>query len=194
MLASVGLARLSRMMLFALFFTACTAATLVGTDLGTQQAPDFTLTDGLSAATVRLSDLRQNVVALAFLYTRCPDVCPLTAEEFRHAQEKLGGDAAKVRFVAVSVDPEHDTPAAVRSFSEAHRLDRNWHYLIGPASALRSVWSAYAVDQADDPSGAGLTHSDAIYLIDAKGRARVLLHSDAGADTIAKDLRILVRE
>ncbi len=197
MLASVGLARLSHMMLIAIFAilaASCAPEALVGTDLGTEQAPDFTLSDGLSASTVHLSDLRPNVVALAFLYTRCPDVCPLTAEQFRQAQEKLGGDAATVQFVAVSVDPDHDTPDAIRSFSAAHRLDHNWHYLVGPAAALRSVWSAYGIRQEPDPSGLGVGHTDAIYLIDSKGRARVLLHTDAGADALAKDLRILAKE
>ncbi len=180
--------------IFTILAASCAPEALIGTDLGTQQAPDFTLSDGVSASTVHLSDLRPNVVALAFLYTRCPDVCPLTAEQFRQAQDKLGGDASSVQFVAVSVDPDHDTLDAIRSFSAAHRLDRNWHYLNGPTAALRSVWTAYSIEQRPDPTGLGVGHTDAIYLIDGKGRARVLLHTDAGADALAKDLRILAKE
>jgi len=172
---------------------ACAPEKLVGTDLGAQTAPDFTLTDGRTGSTVSLASLRGSVVALAFLYTRCPDTCPLTAEQFRSAQERLGGDADRVRFVAVSVDPSGDTPASVRDFSESHRLDRSWHYLIGPASTLKAVWSAYGIRQEPDPSGL-VGHTDAIYLIDAKGNARVLLHTVDGADALAKDLRILLRE
>ena len=63
------------------------------------------LTDGNSGDAVTLSALRGSVVAMAFLYTRCPDVCPLTAAQFRAAQQQLGADASRVRFVAVSVDP-----------------------------------------------------------------------------------------
>lgn len=193
MLASVRLARLSLLMLSVVLGSACAPEKLAGTDLGRQQAPDFTLSDGLSGAAVRLSTLRPNVVALAFLYTQCPDVCPLTAENFRQAQEKLGPDASKVVFVAVSVDPDHDTPAAVRTFSSAHRLERSWHFLIGSAAALRSVWVAYGVPQEVHPE-TGVAHADAIYLIDANGLARILLHTEDGAEALTKDLRILARE
>ncbi len=177
-----------------LVLAACAREALVGTDLGSQAAPDFTLIDGASGTPVTLSGLRGNVVALAFLYTRCPDVCPLTAEQFRQVQQQLGADADRVRFVAVSVDPEGDTPARVRDFSASHRLERDWHFLIGPRSVLTPVWSAYGVRSEPDPRGLGVGHTDAIYLIDRRGRARVLLHTDSGADVIAKDIRILLKE
>src|SRR4051812_7000627 len=158
---------------------ACTpaAARLSGTDLGSHEAPDFTLVDGMSGDTVTLSSLRGNVVALAFLYTRCPDVCPLTAAQFRAAQRQLGADAGRVRFVAVSVDPEGDTPAAVKEFSLAHDLRENWRYLVGPRAALAAVWAAYGVGAFDQ--GMTVSHNDAIYIIDAKGREREIVHSDA---------------
>jgi protein SCO1/2 len=173
---------------------ACAPEKLIGTDLGTQAAPEFVLNDGATGARVSLSGLRGNVVVLAFLYTRCPDVCPLTAEQFRAAQQQLGSDGDRVRFVAVSVDPDLDTPASVRDFSASHRLERNWHYLIGPRTVLAPVWAAYGVRAEPDPSGLGVGHTDAIYLIDRRGNARVLLHTDAGSDAIAKDIRILLKE
>jgi len=170
----------------------CAPERLAGTDLGAQPSPDFTLTDGRSGSAVSLTGLRGSVVALTFLYTTCPDTCPLTAEQFREAQQQLGADADRVRFVAVSVDPVGDTPAAVRDFSASHRLDRNWHYLIGPPETLRTVWSAYGIRH--EPGMSGMVgHSDAIYLIDAKGNARVLLHTMDGAEALTTDIRILLR-
>src|SRR5262249_25005712 len=114
------------------FVVACAQAParLSGTELDRSDAPDFTLTDGRTGATVTLSSIRGNVVAMAFLYTHCLDVCPLTAAQFRAAQRSLGTDASRVRFVAISVDPDGDTPSAVKSFSAAHDLSTNWHYLI----------------------------------------------------------------
>lgn len=176
-----------------LLLLACGSERLVGTDLGAQPSPDFTLTDARTGSAVSLTSLRGSVVALAFLYTRCPDTCPLTAEHFRQAQQDLGSDADRVRFVAVSVDPAGDTPASVRDFSASHRLDRNWHYLVGPASSLKAVWTAYGIRQEPDPSGL-VGHTDAIYVIDANGNARVLLHTVDGAEALTKDLRILLRE
>jgi protein SCO1/2 len=192
MLASMRLAR--SVILLTIALIACAPEKLAGTDLGAQAAPDFALTDGMSGATFRLSGSRGSVVALAFLYTRCPDVCPLTAEYFRQAQAALGSDASLVQFVAVSVDPVNDVPSSIRDFSAQHRLERNWHFLIGPAASLRTVWDAYGIRQEPDPSGKGVGHTDAIYLIDASGKARVLLHTVDGPDTLTKDLRILARQ
>lgn len=167
---------------------------LSGTELAKDAAPDFTLTDALTGDSVTLSSLRGNVVAMAFLYTKCPDVCPLTAAQFRAAQKELGSDAARVRFVAVSVDPDGDTPTAVRAFSTGHELSTNWHYLIGPRAQLQHVWGLYGVGAFDSPTGNGVEHNDAIYLIDAQGREREIVHSDIALRDLVSDLRVLVGE
>jgi len=172
---------------------AAAPATLVGTDLGTAPAPDFTLTDGISGRALRIGDQQGKLIALTFLYTRCPDICPLTAETLRQAQKQLGAsDADQVLFVAVTVDPDHDTPAAVQAFAAAHGLERNFAYMIGSAAQLRTVWNAYGIRVVPDPSTPG--HSDAIYLIDRQGRERALVHSDIGATDLLTDLRLLLKE
>lgn len=170
------------------------APTLKGTDLGGGTAPDLTLTDGRTGSAVSLSSLRGKVVALTFLYTQCPDICPLTAERFRAARAELAGRAADVVFVAVSTDPERDTPAAVQAFSRAHRLDEGWHYLIGTRAQLAPVWSAYGIVATPDPGKPTVTHTDAVFLIDRQGRERVLLRTDALDAALVKDLRILLDE
>ncbi|MDQ2952182.1 MAG: SCO family protein [Chloroflexota bacterium] len=168
------------------------APRLSGTELGPALAHDFTLTDGVTGDAVTLSSLRGNVVALAFLYTHCPDVCPLTAAQLRAAQGQLGQDAVRVRFVAVSVDPEGDTPSAVKAFSLAHDLRDNWRYLIGPRAALQSVWTAYGVGAFAAPTGSGVDHNDAIYLIDAGGREREIVHSDIALKDLVADIRAVL--
>jgi protein SCO1 len=179
----------------ALFVSCATpAARLSGTELDRGEAPDFTLTDGLTGQAVTLSSLRGNVVAMAFLYTHCPDVCPLTAGQFRAAQRSLGADASRVRFVAVSVDPDGDTPNDVKTFSAAHDLSSNWHYLIGARPQLQTVWSLYGVGAFNAPMGMSVDHNDAIYVIDAKGREREIVHSDVALKDLVADLRSLVAE
>ena len=174
-----------------LVFSACAPAKLAGTELGATDAPDFTLTDGVSGRPVTLSAQRGQVVALTFLYTTCPDVCPLTATRFKAAQAELGGDASRVTFVAVSVDPDRDTPKAVQDFSAAHGLASNWYYLVGGRAQLSPVWTAYGIGvQAGSTT---VTHNDAVYLIDARGRERVLLHSEDLATDLANDLRALLK-
>jgi protein SCO1/2 len=177
-----------------LVFSACGEDRLLGTVLEKNTAPDFTLTDGVTGTSLSLSSLRRNTVALAFLYTRCPDVCPLTAGQFRAAQRSLGDDASKVEFVAVSVDPEGDTPAAVREFSDLHDLSERWHYLTGPRVQLEAVWALYGIGSFTSSGARAVEHNDAIYLIDGRGRERAILHSSDPTNWLLDDLRALIRE
>jgi protein SCO1 len=175
----------------ALVLGACAPPKLAGTELEGSDAPDFTLTDGVTGRAVTLSAQRGQVVALTFLYTACPDVCPLTASRFRAAQTELQADASRVTFIAVSVDPDRDTPAAVQAFSAAHGLSSRWYYLVGGRAQLSPVWAAYGIGvQAGSTT---VTHNDAVYLIDARGRQRVLLHSEDLPRDLTNDLRALLK-
>lgn len=185
--------RIGLLLALVLTFGCTRPAALAGTVLDARPAPDFALTDGVTGATLRLSELRGFVVALAFLYTHCPDSCPLTAEHFRQAQAALGRDDERVVFVAVSVDPEQDTPASVREFTAAHQLSARWHYLLGSREALASVWGLYGIGSVPT-GGTTVSHNDAIYLIDMQGHERVLVHADMTVVDLTNDLRILVRE
>lgn len=185
--------RVSFVIFVTLLLIACTAkAPLAGTALEARDAPDFTLTDGLTGSAVSLSSLRGRVVALSFLYTRCQDTCPLTAAKFRAAQNTLGTDA--VHFVAVSVDPDGDTPAAVRAFSEKYELSAGWRYLIGTRAQLQTVWALYGVGAFGRSMDSAVDHNDAIFVIDRQGRERELVHSDITVADLVKDIRALADE
>jgi protein SCO1/2 len=143
---------------------------------------------------IALSSLKGQVVLLTFLYTRCPDACPLTAETIRSARDKLGDAAKDVALVAVSVDPIGDTPAAAKQFVAEHRLTGSLRYLVGSRDALARVWQAYGIAQANTSEAKTVLHTDVIYLVDRRQRARVVLHSDVTPDDLASDLLILVGE
>ena len=170
----------------------CGSPALAGTDLQKSPAPDFTLTDGPTGDVVALSALRGKVVVLTFLYTNCPDVCPLTAEKLRDARDRVG-QPADLALVAVSVDPRQDTPQATREFVRAHRLDGAMRFLIGDAAALARVWQVYGI-AAIPAEESSVVHNDAIYLIDKQGRERSLLHSDVDVGALAASLRVLLGE
>jgi protein SCO1/2 len=171
---------------------ACAPAKLVGDPLPGTLAPDFTLTDGPTGDVVSLSSLQGHVILLTFLYTACVDTCPLTAEIIRSARDRIGSAAAKVSFIAVSVDPKGDTPSTTRQFVVDHRLEGSMRYLIGPPAALARVWQDYGIAQAY--STPAVLHTDVLYLIDKRGRGRILLHSTVAPDVLASDLTLLANE
>jgi protein SCO1/2 len=89
-------------------------------------APAFSLTtqDGSRLA---LADLRGKVVAVTFIYTSCADTCPLLTAKLAGLQARLGTDfGAKVFFVAITVDPERDTPPVLKRYAQAHGANLAW--------------------------------------------------------------------
>ncbi len=172
-------------------------ATLQGTDLGGVSAPDFHLNDQFGKP-VSLSQFRGQPVVLTFLYTHCPDTCPLIADKLHLTLTKLGPDSSKVSVLAVSTDPPNDTTQAAYQFSETHRLLNQWHFLIGSREALAPVWAAYHVSVTSatptPTSPATINHTVAIYLIDKQGRERVFLGEDFDPNVLANNLRTLLNE
>ena len=153
--------------------------------------PDFALRDQ-HGTLVHLAALRGKVVLVTFLYTHCPDACPLTAMNLNAALGALGPARRNVRVLAVSVDPAGDTPAAVASFIRRYHLRPQFHYLTGRRSALAPLWRAYKV--AAVRSGAGeVDHTLYTLLVDRRGRGRVLFDSTATARTVAHDARLLLQ-
>jgi protein SCO1 len=148
-------------------------------------APPISLHDDRGRP-VRLSDFRGKWVAVAFLYTHCPDVCPLIAQNLNVAL----AHAPDLRVVAVSVDPKGDTPAAVRAFARSHRLVGSFHYLIGSRSQLQPVWRAWHVATVPGPSKT-VSHSAFEVLVDPTGRERAYYDAKVTAADVLHDLKDL---
>ncbi len=132
-------------------FIACSSPeTFRGTEL-TARAPatSFTLTNQFSRS-VSLDDYRGKVVLLTFLYTSCPDICPLTTSNIREAYELLGSDAEELAMVAVSVDPERDTVEEALDFSQHWQMTDRWDFLTGRRAELERIWRAYYLDPSVD--------------------------------------------
>ena len=170
----------------------------IGTDLGGDVAPDFRLTNQFGQP-VSLGEQRGTVVVLTFLYTHCPDICPLTATRLRQVYAQLGSDAQDVSFLAVSVDPERDTSEAAYAFSERFEMLDRWSYLVGTRQELEPVWKAYYIGVLPDPNQHDLVmHTAPIYLIDRDGLRRSLHttggETDAIIGEVVQDIRMLLDE
>jgi len=155
-------------------------------------APDFALRDQ-SGHVVRLSAQRGKSVVVAFLYTKCPDVCPLIASNLNTALHRLGPRRDGVRVLAVSVDPKNDTPAAVRRYVRLHRLLPQFRYLSGTKRQLAPVWKAYHVAVVPNAKGSTVGHSSYEILVDPSGRERVLYDQDVTAGEVVHDVGVIDR-
>ena len=168
---------------------------LQGTDLGGTPAPNFRLTDQFGKP-IALSQFKGKPIILTFLYTHCPDQCPLTAEKLHTVMLNLGSKAQDVAVLAVSTDPKGDTIPAALDFSKVHRMLNYWHYLLGSHEQLSPIWSSYAVYAAPTPTANGgtVSHTTAIFIIDKQGRERIFLGGDATSAQITADLQVLLKE
>ena len=92
--------------------------------------------------------------------------------------------------LGISVDPEGDTPSAVRSFAAIHRLLPQFHYLTGTRAELEQVWKDYfvAVADRDDPI---VDHSAYELLVDAEGIGRIRYDSEVRPEAVVSDIQAL---
>lgn len=182
-----------RVLLLALILgaAACGEPALIGADLGARPAPEFALIDQ-TGQTVRLTDLRGRAVALTFLYSSCPDTCPLLTAKLRQVHADLGAEAARVALVVISVDPERDTVEQLARYTARMGMEGRWHFLTGGRDQLGPVWAAYGVGVLPGPGGT-ISHTDALLVIDRQGRQRALMRSDLAPADLTANLRALLR-
>jgi protein SCO1 len=153
-------------------------------------APDFALRDS-TGKVVRLSQFKGRAVLLTFIYTHCPDVCPLIVANLHNALLRLGPQASKVQIVAVSVDPKGDTPPSVKAFLAAHEMTGRMEYLIGSTKQLATVWRPYGIEVQATPERREVGHTGIIYAITASGQRRAVYPSNFEPTWIVHDVPIL---
>jgi len=156
-------------------------------------APGFALTmqDG---ARVGLADLRGKVVVVTFIYASCADTCPLLTAKLVGIQRRLGADGPRVRFVAITVDPVKDTPAALRRYAGGHGAKApGWLFLTGTEEDIGEVARSYGVYVKKRPAG-DVDHTFLTSLIDGEGVLRVqYLGVRFDPDELLRDIQTLVR-
>ena len=144
--------------------------------------PDFALTDQ-GGRMVRLADLRGKIVAVNFLYTRCPlpDVCPRLAANFALLQKRLRGK--DLVLLSVTVDPDYDTPAVLAEYAKRWGAEENtWRFLTGDVAKLAAaLGEVYWFDEGS------IGHNSTTSVIDRNGRlAAVVDGSSWRADQLER--------
>ena len=159
-------------------------------------APDFALIsqDGKEVA---LEDLRGKVIAVTFIYTWCPDVCPMLTDKMARVQDELGEDfGSRVAFVSITVDPERDSPEALKEYANAFDANLDgWSFLTGDPDAVREVARSYGVIVLPAAADEQIDHNTLTTLIDRRGIMRVqYIGSRFDVEEFRHDLLDLVNE
>lgn len=153
-------------------------------------APPLDLLDERGKA-FSLSDVRGAAVLVFFGYTHCPDVCPTTIGELNEVLRTLG---ERVRAVFVTIDPERDTPDAMREY--LGYLPEGYTGLSGSAGDIRAAADGYGVAYAriDSGSAAGyaMSHTADVFVIDPDGRLVGRFPYGTEAAAITADLERLI--
>ena len=156
---------------------------------------DFHLTDH-NGQPRSLADFRGKVVMLFFGFTHCPDVCPTTLADMARVVDKLGPDGQRVQGLFVTVDPMRDTPQTLAKYVTG--FHPSFLGLLGTERETemlaREFKIFYAAQPADSHEHYMVTHSNAIFVFDPRGRLRLLMGVDRTVDVMATDVALLLRD
>jgi protein SCO1/2 len=156
-------------------------------------APEIKL-QGSDGKPLSLERFRGKVVMLAFGFSSCGEVCPITLATLAGARKKLGGDAADVQVVYVTVDPERDDAARMKKFLGS--FDATFVGGVGSRAEIDVAQQSYGISSSKKvypDGGYTIGHSSSIYLIDRAGRLRAVMPYGHNSDDFVHDLRILLR-
>jgi len=160
-----------------------------------QLAGDFALTDQ-TGGVFKLSDYTGKWVLLAYGYTHCPDVCPMTLSILRDVKKSIGTHNDQLGVVFVTIDPERDT-ADVMGKYVAH-FDTTFKGLTGTAAEIAAATKPYNVryEKKDSTAAVGyvMNHTAFIYLIDPQFNLRVTYPFGVKSDEITADLQYLMQQ
>lgn len=151
----------------------------------------FTAHDG---ARIDIAAEKGKVVLVYFGYTHCPDVCPTTLSDWARAKRALGKDAAGVRWVFVSMDPDRDTPELTLRY--ARQFDSAFVGVTGTTEeleALKRAWGIAAYPEGDTRANDyTVAHPAHTFVVDRDGKLRYLYEPGVSGEDLAKDLRKLL--
>jgi protein SCO1/2 len=155
----------------------------------------FELTD-FNGTRRTLADFRGKLVLLFFGFTSCADICPTTMAKLGEVMRLLGADADRVQGLFVTVDPKRDTPQVLAQYVPAFYPAFLGLYGTEPETAAAAKeFKVYFQAQKPDASGFyTVDHSGPVYALDRHGKLRLFIKPEMNADSVVRDLRILLKE
>ena len=123
-----------------------------------------------------------------FGFTYCPDYCPTTLQMLEATKQALGDRADDVQIVFISVDPQRDTPQALKDYLSSDGFPEGVIGLTGTPEQIRATADAYraAYQKVGEGDAYTMNHSLTIYLMGPDGQFRSALAHDLGPENAAR--------
>lgn len=174
--------RFAAALVLTLLLSACGNAPASQPSLG----GDFTLTNHDGRA-MSLAELRGRRVLLFFGFTHCPDACPTMLSKVSRVYRLLGDDAKDITTVFVSVDPDRDTPAALKEYLSNFTVPTVG--MTGPKADIDRIIGMYGGKYTIEPSassaGPSVAHTTWLYIIGPDGEVKDRAHHGSTPEEIA---------
>lgn len=161
---------------------------------GAEYAQGFELTDH-NGQVRHLSDFKGKIVVMFFGYTQCPDVCPTSMSELAEVKKALGKDGDRLQGLFVTVDPQRDTPEVLKAYMA--NFDPTFLALYTTPDKLAELAKDYKVYykkvDGKTPTSYTMDHSAGSYVYDTQGRLRLFTRYGTGAQVLASDIALLLK-
>jgi protein SCO1/2 len=156
-------------------------------------SPTFELLD-TDGAHRTLRDYRGRIVVIFFGFMHCPDACPAGLFKLAQVMRQLGQGASQVQVLFITLDPERDTPASLKSYTSA--FNPRFVGLTGTSGQVDQAASNFNVQYARVPLGNDYTidHSTGIFVFDTSGRLRLVGAVNSPVADFVHDITALVAE
>ncbi len=153
------------------------------------QIPDVTLINqnGETVPLVGYLTADQPIL-LEFIFATCTTICPILSVGFTNLQRKLGAEAAGVRLVSVSIDPEYDTPPIMKKYLERYNAKPGWDFLTGTEEDIFKVMKAFDAYVPDK-----MAHMPLTFMRSPKDGKWVRIYGLIGGKTMMKEYLALAR-
>ncbi len=151
---------------------------------------------------VKLDEFKGKVLVVGYIYTHCPDVCPLITENMKKIYKKLEdkGLANKVVFLSITFDPRRDKPEVLKEYAKIYGIDRykNWYLLTSDQKTIDSLMKDLSILVEIGPmefTETGdttyfIVHTDRIHIVDRKGKIVAYFKgSELKIDDAIKEIR-----
>ncbi len=135
-------------------------------------------------------DVKGRPFLVFFGFTHCPEICPTTLFEISEVIRELGKDADRIGALFITVDPERDTPAALKHYLSS--FDPHLRGLTGDPAAVNATIKAYRVYAKKVPLEGGdytMDHTAVVYLMDKDGRFVAPFNLKRTPEAAAAELR-----